>query len=188
MACKTEHATIRDVYWSSIHVKEVGEYPTGRLAWIPMGCMHCQNAPCVKSCPTGASYVDDCGRVQIDDSKCIGCRVCVNSCPYGARHYNFDSAEETPYWGDGAELTAYEQAFTGSMHVKGTTEKCIFCNDRVEQGLQPACVQTCVGKARVFGDLDDPNSELCQAIKRTGAKPFHEELGTEPSFYYAGQY
>lgn len=188
MACKTEHATNKDVYWSSIHVEERGDYPYSRLSWIPMGCMHCSNAPCVKSCPTGASYIDDAGRVLIDDSKCIGCRVCVNSCPYGARHYVYDDSSENPYWGEGREQTAYEKVFTDKMHQKDTTEKCIFCYDRVEAGEQPACVQTCVGKARIMGDLDDPESEINRAIKEKDAKPFHAELGTDPCFYYAGTF
>jgi molybdopterin-containing oxidoreductase family iron-sulfur binding subunit len=126
--------------------------------------------------------------VLIDTSKCIGCRICVNACPYDARHYNFDGPEELPYWGEGAQLTPFEERRTIVEHVNGTTEKCTFCHGRVEEGLLPACTQTCVGKARVFGDLDDPNSEVSIAIRERNAKPLHEEFGTEPAFYYAGEF
>ena len=186
MACKLEHSTPREIYWCKIYQKEIGEYPNAKLSWIPRACMHCGNAPCVKTCPTGASHIDDTGRVLIDSSMCIGCRTCVNACHYAARHYNFDKPEKEPYWGDGAELTPFEQERTVNEHTHGISEKCTYCYELVEEGKLPACVQTCVGKARIFGDLDDPASELCQAIAIKKARPLHEEFGTDPSFYYVG--
>ena len=188
MACRLQNSTPRDIYWCKIYHKEVGEYPNARLRWIPRACMHCQNAPCVKTCPTGASYYDGKGRVLIDITKCIGCRSCVNSCPYAARHYNFVKPENDSYWEVDGYLTPYEKARTVKEHVVGTTEKCTWCTDLVAAGHKPACVQTCVGKARVFGDLDDPASELNEAIANKKARTLHEEFGTQPNFFYAGSY
>jgi len=186
MACKLENKTTRDIYWCTMHHKEQGVYPTARMLWMPVGCMHCSNAPCVQCCPTGASFVDESGRVLVNPDICIGCRTCINACPYSARHYNFDSAEDLPYWGDGAALTPFEEKAVVPQHPVGIVEKCTHCKPRVEQGLLPACVQTCVGKARVFGDLDDPASELCKAIKEKNARPLYSELGTSPNCYYVG--
>lgn len=186
MACKRVNGTLGDVYWCNVYTVEVGTYPNARLKSMPMGCMHCEEAPCVKHCPTGASYRTDDGFVLVDQEKCIGCRACVSACPYNARHLNLFDPVENPYWGDGQEQMPFEKITTAG-HIKGTAEKCVFCHDRVKEGIEPACVRTCVSSARIFGDLDDPNSEISKAIQLRKAKPLAVELGTKPSVYYAGQ-
>lgn len=186
MACKRVNGTLGDVYWCNVYTAEVGTYPNARLKSMPMGCMHCEEAPCVKHCPTGASYRTDDGFVLVDQEKCIGCRACVSACPYNARHLNLFDPVENPYWGDGQEQMPFEKITTAG-HIKGTAEKCVFCHDRVKEGIEPACVRTCVSSARIFGDLDDPNSEISKTIQLRKAKPLAVELGTKPSVYYAGQ-
>lgn len=186
MACKRVNGTLGDVYWSNVYTQEVGTYPNAHLKSMPMGCMHCEEAPCVAHCPTGASYRTEDGFVLVDQDKCIGCRACVSACPYNARHLNLFDPVENPYWGDGHEQMPFEK-ITTAKHVKGTAEKCVFCHDRVKAGIEPACVRTCVASARMFGDLDDPNSQISKEIHRKKAEPLATELGTKPSVYYVGQ-
>lgn len=180
LACRQEHGTPSGILYSRVQNREVGTYPKTRLEALPLLCMHCDDAPCVKVCPTKATYVGPNGIVRVDAAKCIGCRRCMDACPYGARFFN-DGASGAYFPGQGA--TAYESATAGE-HVKGTVEKCDFCVDRVTAGQEPACVQSCTAKARHFGDLDDPKSEIVKLIDRFGGKPLQAELGTKPKVYY----
>ena len=184
MACKYQNATPMGMYWCKVIHGEEGVYPNARQTVLPIGCQHCTNAPCVRACPTGASHYDENGNVQVDYDKCIGCRMCMGACPYGAREFNWGSMDENPYY-EGFEQTPYE-AMRASEHPRGVVEKCVMCNGRTAQGLEPACVKTCITKSRVFGDLDDPESEISRKIVETGARPLMEELGTKPSVYYVG--
>ena len=186
MACKVENGPLAGIYWCNLFTKEIGKYPAVRKMFLPAACMHCQDAPCVTHCPTGASYHDKDGAVLINLNKCIGCRGCVNACPYNARHYNFAHAEKNPYY-KGQEMTPFEKV-KEHLHPVGKTGKCNMCRDRIEDGKIPACVETCFTKARYFGDLDDPKSEISQVIAMYNAKPLHEELGTKPSVYYIGDF
>lgn len=145
---------------------------------MPILCMHCENAPCIEVCPTGASYRRADGIVVIDYDKCVGCKSCIENCPYGARHFN-----EDPEGYFGNELTINEK-IGYEQHKLGVVEKCNFCIGRLEQGKEPACVQTCVGKARYFGDLDDPKSEVSKRIKSKHGVQLQKEFGTNPSVYY----
>jgi molybdopterin-containing oxidoreductase family iron-sulfur binding subunit len=132
--------------------------------------MQCDSPACASACPTGASYTAADGVTLVDYEKCICCGLCVDACPYGARHINktgenfFDAANPAPYEAYGVQR-------------KNVVEKCIFCHDLVEQGGTPACVVNCPGKARAFGDIDDPTSTVVQKIQ--GAK----RIG-ETGFYY----
>ncbi len=186
MACKQQNGTASGVFWCNVYTREVGEYPTSKMSVIPMSCMHCDDAPCVNVCPTGASYKREDGIVLVDYDLCIGCRVCINACPYNARHYNYVDPKKKPYW-EGFELTPFEKVKTVT-HGYGKTEKCVFCYELLEQGKEPACVTTCVSNARIVGDLSDPNSELRKAIAEKNAKPLRADLGTKPSIYYAGEF
>jgi molybdopterin-containing oxidoreductase family iron-sulfur binding subunit len=186
MACKIENGTLHGVYWCKVLVKEEGKYPNARKKVLPLSCMHCEDAPCVNACPTGASYHDENGLVQIDHDRCIGCRICINVCPYGVRNYNANEAEKKPYF-EGFEMTPFEKAKAGK-HPMGKVGKCVLCKDRIAEGKEPACVQTCITVCRYFGDLDDPESEISRKIKELNAKPLFEHYGTKPRIYYAGTF
>ncbi len=180
VACKQEHATPPGVHWSRVLQYEMGSYPRVRLRFLPLLCMHCQEAPCLEACPTGATYRRADGPVLIGAVKCIGCRYCIMACPYEARTYN--DGEPGGYFA-GKGLTAVEEAGT-EQHTSGVVEKCTFCADRLDQGKPPACVATCPAEARIFGDLEDPNSEVARLVAEGLAKARLEELGTRPSVLF----
>ena len=179
-ACKQANTTPPGVFWSKVLNYESGVYPQARLRFLPMLCMHCQVAPCLEACPTGATYRGDGGLVLVDDDICVGCRYCMMACPYEARSFNSTRPEEY-YTGQG--LTEFEQAGYGE-HPKSAIEKCNFCYPRLQEGKLPACVVTCPGSARVFGDLDNPSSEVARLVASGLPKPRLEEQGTEPSVFY----
>lgn len=181
IACKQRHATPPGVMWCRVYEKEEGEYPNARRTFTPALCMHCDNPSCVQVCPTGASYRRDDGIVLIDHEKCIGCRYCIISCPYEARY--LDEGDDHSYFPEIADATPYE-AKCDIWVKKGTVSKCVMCYDRIAEGLAPACSATCPTGARLFGDLDDPDSEISREINRLGAKQLSPELGNCPSVYY----
>ncbi|NIN96381.1 MAG: 4Fe-4S dicluster domain-containing protein [Anaerolineae bacterium] len=179
MACKAENGTPPGVWWGKVVMGERGEGTSARRTALPSLCMHCSNAPCVQVCPTGASHKRADGIVAVDYDKCMGCRYCEVACPYDARTF-VDGIE--PYYPDFG-FTPYEELMF-KKHQAGVVEKCNFCLERVEQGQEPACVQTCIAYARHFGDLDDPNSEVSKLIAQKHGYQLLPELGTEPSVYY----
>jgi Fe-S-cluster-containing dehydrogenase component len=122
-------------------------------------CMQCEAPSCVDVCPTGASTKRPDGIVMVDRQKCTGCLNCQLACPYGARHLYLDPAECFP----GQGFTPYEEA-NDREHTRDVVGKCDFCITRVGRGGKPACVENCMAKARFFGDLDDPGSEVSQLI------------------------
>lgn len=178
VACKVENCTRPGVFWHTVKDQEIGEYPAVTRVFLPVPCMHCKNAPCVDACPTGASYKRDDGIVMIDPDKCAGCGVCMEACPYGVRSRNETDAG---YFGD--ELIPSERVGY-PRHKIGVMEKCTFCVHLLQQGKEPICVRTCIGKARYFGDLDDPNSQVSQMIRSKHGRQLLQELGTDPSVYY----
>jgi molybdopterin-containing oxidoreductase family iron-sulfur binding subunit len=141
--------------------------------------MHCKDPECLKACPTGATVQRADGIVYVDDTKCVGCRYCMNACPYTARYFN---AKERYYFGEQGPTPFEERGY--KRHQTGVVSKCDFCQHRVDSGLEPACVANCMCKARIFGDLDDPYSEVSRLIKEKGGRPLYPELGTDPSVYY----
>ena len=179
LACRQEHGTASGILYSRVLNSEAGTYPNTRLEALPMLCMHCEDPPCEKVCPTKATHVLPNGIVVVDAQKCIGCRLCMQACPYGARFFYDGAREDFP----GQGKVAYEVAKAGE-HRAGTVEKCDFCVGRLEAGQQPACVQSCTAKARYFGDLGDSNSEVSALIVKLGGKPLHPEFGTKPKVYY----
>lgn len=179
MACKAEHTTPKGVTWNRVIVEEKGEYPEARMTFKPVLCNHCSNPPCLKVCPTGATSKRPDGIVTVNAKKCIGCQYCVVACPYQARSFNKSSEGYFPKYG----LTPLEQQGY-NQHLKGTPGKCVFCYERVDQGMDPACVICCPGRARIFGDLDDPQSEISSLLKVNETYQLLKNQGTGPSVYY----
>lgn len=153
-------------------------------------CLHCQEAPCVEVCPVKATYRREDGLIVMNYDRCIGCRYCEVACPYAARRFNWEEREEgnefIPTWGI-AEV---------ERRPRGVVEKCTFCIHRIDDGLRqglmpgenpeatPACVNICPVGARMFGNLNDPNSKISQTLETNAIIRLREELGTEPLVYY----
>jgi [DsrC]-trisulfide reductase subunit O len=137
-------------------------------------CNHCENPPCVRACPTKATFKRESdGIVLMDFHRCIGCRFCMAACPFGARSFNF--RDPRPF------LTETNKAFPTRM--KGVVEKCNFCAERLAVGKAPACVEASEG-AIAYGDLYDPESEVRHLLKENYTIRRKQTLGTEPSVYY----
>ncbi|MBI4316875.1 MAG: 4Fe-4S dicluster domain-containing protein [Chloroflexi bacterium] len=178
IACKLENATPPGVFYARVLEMETGKYPLAKRVFLPVLCNHCQDPPCLRACPSGATTQGADGTVLVDQDKCIGCKACVEACPYEAR---FFLEEIRGYYGD--ELTPFEKVGY-RKHQKGTVAKCNFCAERTASGLEPACVQTCPAVARVFGDLEDPLSEASRLIRERSCIQLRPEQGTLPSVYY----
>ena len=183
IACKQQNGTPPGIFYSHVNISEIGTYPNARQSPLPVLCNQCDDPACVDVCPTGASQKQANGIVTVDPNKCIGCRYCMVACPYNVRQ--FIGSEPVGYFPDKGGLTAYEKAMYAN-HQVGTVEKCNFCAARVADGQLPACVLTCPAKARFFGDLDDPNSEVSQLIVKYNAQPLNPQAGTKPNVYYIG--
>lgn len=136
---------------SYIHI--LAKQDGDRQWFLPVQCQHCADAPCASVCPTHATYRHESGVVLINEKLCVGCKYCEVACPYQARIFD----EE-----------------------RGVADKCWLCLDYAQAGRNPACVDACVLGARLFGRLDDPNSEVAQLIASGRAKPLHPEFGTHP--------
>jgi Fe-S-cluster-containing dehydrogenase component len=156
VACQTEnnipHGYARD--WISETVQ--GTYPGLHLEIRSERCNHCNNTPCVRTCPTGASHIIDGGIVKVTPEECIGCGACIESCPYDARY----------------------------VHPEGYVDKCTFCDHRISNGQDPACVSVCPTHCMYFGDLDDPNSQVSKVIAVRNIKVLAPEAGTQPQIFY----
>jgi Fe-S-cluster-containing dehydrogenase component len=187
LACRAHNDVSPDISWNE--VVETGEV-NGHITYIARPCMHCEKAPCVEVCPVKASYYRDDGIVMMDYDRCIGCRYCQVACPYNARSFNweaFDGANPAvPEWGS-PEV---------ERRPRGVPEKCSFCHQRIDRGLElgltpgvdpeatPACCVVCPTDARVFGDLNDPNSNVSLLLKNNSHFRLREDLGTGPRVYY----
>jgi len=159
VACKAEQDVPLERFKSWVFQADTGTYPNVVRHFIPALCNQCENPPCVDGCPTGATWQRDDGIVMQDEDTCIGCNYCVQACPYGVKY---------------------------SDPQTRTAQKCDFCVHLVDQGLQPACVNTCNARARVFGDLNDPESEVSHLIIKHKAQPLRPHMGTEPRVFYIG--
>jgi molybdopterin-containing oxidoreductase family iron-sulfur binding subunit len=177
-----ENSVPRGVRWTETVSEEIGTYPNVTRAYVPLICNHCEDPPCARVCPTTATYITDDGIVLVDDKKCIGCGACITACPYKNRIKLKAEPFKKGLYEQGI-LTPFEKQGYPRFTI-GTAVKCTFCHERVAQGLVPACVNTCVAKARIFGDLDDPNSEIRKLISsRKGYQPL-AELNTKPKVFY----
>jgi len=152
IGCKQENSLPDGVFFTKTLSEEYGVYPAANRVYIPTLCNHCDDAPCEKVCPTGATYTREDGIVMVDDAKCIGCSTCAVACPYDQRTPMEEESFLKGLFGTG-ELTPFEEQGYG-RYTPGTVTKCDFCSQRVDAGLDPACVVTCPTNARIFGDLD----------------------------------
>ena len=153
--------------------------PEKEYFYMPVQCQQCENPPCVRACPTQATWKDPDGIVVIDYNWCIGCRYCMAACPYGARHFNWTEPGRKP-----EEINPQTHYLGNRPRVKGVVEKCTFCIQRTRNGRYPACVEACPVGARKFGNLLDPNSEIRYAIEHKRVFRLKEGLNTNPKFYY----
>ncbi len=176
--------------WRRVVDREIREYSWFLRVFVPINCMHCSRPPCLKVCPTAATYQRVDGIVGIKDELCVGCGYCVVACPYLARTITFQDKMRFE-----SKRDLQEPAASKSDRI-GVCTKCNFCSPRVEAGLAkglipgsdpeatPVCVNFCIANALSFGDLDDPESEVSRLIRKNKTVRLQEELGTEPSVYY----
>lgn len=200
VACKAENVTPGGVSYIVVFDEEIGKYPNVGRKFLAKPCMQCENPSCVPVCPVKATYKRPDGVVVIDYKKCIGCRYCINACPYGSRSFDFGDyyTEGTPQLMDyeKREFFEYEGTAIGETWKRertkspfknspiGNARKCTFCLHKVNRGMLPACVVTCLGRSLHFGDLNDPDSLVNKLISRGSVSRLKEELGNEPSVYY----
>ena len=184
LACKMQNNVPDGMLWNRVLTEGCdrfdsaeGVYPHLTRTYLPLACQHCENPACERVCPTGATYKDDKGRVEIDYDKCIGCRMCIAACPYtGVRSFNW----EEPKYAIGQDMGDADVP----KHQKHTVEKCTMCWHRLAKGKQPACVEVCPARVRYFGDFDDPDSEVSKLIREREYMQLLPEKGTKPSVYY----
>lgn len=165
VSCKISNEVPGTAHWNhleSLNSDELyvpaGTFPKPTLAFRPMLCNHCDDPACTKACPTGAMHKDEeTGIVSVDQDVCIGCGYCAWVCPYGA------------------------PSMDDEHHVMS---KCNFCADRVAQGIEPFCVASCPANARIFGDLDDPHSEVTELVHKLNGQQYQPEAGTSPCVFY----
>jgi Fe-S-cluster-containing dehydrogenase component/formate-dependent nitrite reductase membrane component NrfD len=159
VACKTEHDIPVGQFRTWVKYVDKGEYPTTTREMGVMRCNHCTNAPCVKGCPTNALFIRDDGIVDFDNELCIGCKMCMQACPYDAIYIDKNT---------------------------NTAAKCNFCAHRIDQGLEPACVQVCPTESIWMGDIDDPTSGISKFLSIEPINVRTPEQGTRPNVYYVG--
>ena len=201
IACVAENKLPPGVVYRPVIEKEIGTYPNVSRLFLPRPCMQCEKPPCTPVCPVNATYTNEEGVVVVDYEQCIGCRACIAACPYGARtsDFGYTYTEETPI-AEGLILGReraddYERASNfeyGKGYDRpgkhgspiGNVRKCHFCLHRLHEGLLPACVTTCIGRATLFGDANDPDSLVAEMIGKPNVMVLKEELGTKPRVYY----
>ena len=158
VACQRQNSLESEQAFIRYEERESGTYPNVSIETVPLQCMHCEDAPCVSVCPTGAAYQGPDGIVGVDHGRCIGCKYCMAACPYQVRVHS---------------------------HTTGTVDKCRFCVvSSAESGTKMStCVDACLTDARIFGDLDDPESDISKAIVRDNAQPISGSLTKAKVFY-----
>jgi len=181
-ACQDTHHLPQTFEW--IKVFEVQD-KTGQAYFMPRPCFQCENAPCLRVCPVAATFRESDGVVLVDQDRCIGCRMCMAACPYGARYFNYADPPQydNPFGHATPEFPVPQQ--------KGTVGKCMFCVHRTDNGQLPACVEACGMNALYIGDLVEDVAtngvetvRLSTFLKENDAFRYKEELGTAPRVWY----
>lgn len=201
IACVAENKLPPGVVYRPVLEEEIGTYPNVTRRSIPRPCMQCDNPPCTPVCPVHATWKNEDGVVIVDYNQCIGCRYCLTACPYAARtsDFGYTYTQGTP---EAAGLVVGQKTADDYERVSnfeygkpwprednhsspiGNARKCHFCLHRVNNGMLPACVTTCIGRATMFGDANDPDSLVAEMIAKPNVMRLKEEMGTEPRVYY----
>lgn len=185
-ACRLANNLPSGVWWNVVYTDggetmdtASGTFPDNlHMQHYPTACQQCDNPPCVEVCPAGATWKDEeTGIVMQDSAICIGCESCDSACPYGVRRL----IKGEPKWAIDHAL-GYQSA---PLHQANTMGKCVFCKNLLDEGQLPKCISACVGHARIFGDLDDPESDISKLIaSNREVIRLQEEVGTEPKVLY----
>ncbi len=157
VACKSENEVPLGKFRTWVKIIEKGRYPDVSRHFLPSMCNNCENPICNRNCPVKATYVRPDGIVMVNPHRCIGCMYCMASCPYDVRYVN---------------------------PLRKIVQKCFWCAHRIDAGLLPACVETCLGRALVFGNIRDPESEISQLLATNPVMTLKPALGTEPHVFY----
>ena len=207
ISCKSENNVQKGNRWADKIVKTTGKFPDVKFEFIPTLCNHCQNAPCVKICPTGAMHKGYGNITMHSPEKCIGCKMCISKCPFGVISFHKEephedwrsdevliqgctsSPEEVTAKVKGNVIPYYNKAREeyrkgSGLRRKGIVEKCTLCDHRVKDGLLPHCVLSCPAKARIFGDINDPDSEPSKLLAKHESWRLKEEEGPAPKVFY----
>ncbi len=183
VSCKMENAVPMGKFRSKVDFAEEGTYPDAKRHFFPKLCNNCAEPPCIESCPVkGATYKRDDGVVMVNRDLCIGCGRCVGDCPYGARYLH----PHLPVKNDPKPFAKKVKEVSGKTAKDlRMVDKCDYCSQRLAQGIEePACVRNCPGLARIFGDLNDPNSEIAKLVRANKTELWHPEFGTKPKSPY----
>lgn len=182
-ACQEGHNLRPDQEW--LNVVLMKDHPEQEPYWFPRQCFHCDNPPCVKVCPVGATFKRQDNLVLVDDNRCIGCKFCVVACPYSVRIFNWEEPPKSD-----VSLEEYSPEVSLPAQI-GTVSKCDFCADRSREGKLPYCASSCPMGAMYFGDRNEDavsnGSEtvrFTELIKERAGYRYLEELGTKPNVYY----
>jgi Fe-S-cluster-containing dehydrogenase component len=213
VACGMENNRLPGEHWQDVLFYTEGEYPSANVKWFPRPCMQCENASCVRVCPTKATYKTEDGVVLVDWDKCIGCKYCMIACPYGVRFYTdekplvepdikavFQTTSGKQQWSPPYQGPQQDNKRGIGIQPNGVVSKCTFCYHRISKAppgtpdldpnnpdlveYVPACVRTCAPTARFFGDLDNPDSEVSKMIGNQRGVRLFDNTGNRPQVYY----